>query len=254
MAKSRPAIEERLDGLYREHPSDFVATRNALAKELADAGERDQAGRVKKLRRPSVAAWLVNRAMLDSPQRARAFADAIEELEQAQSRALSGEDEGAAGWRAAAVRERDAIASIVEAASAAAREDGHPASAGALQLADETLRAASADEQLRERVLRCRVEREQSAATLGTPTAATPPAKRGKGGSKRAAARRELGRLEKRVAEAGEREQRLGKRIEEADHALRALQARRAKVKDETAELRRRLKEARRRAGQSADR
>jgi hypothetical protein len=66
-SKRRSAAEQRLDELYREHPESFVAGRDRLAKDLRAAGERDEADRVGKLRRPTVAAWLINRAALSSP-------------------------------------------------------------------------------------------------------------------------------------------------------------------------------------------
>ena len=73
--KENPA-EERLDELYREHPDGFVAGRNELAKEVRVAGDRDEAERIRKLRRPSVAAWLINRTALASPQPLRGFEEA----------------------------------------------------------------------------------------------------------------------------------------------------------------------------------
>jgi hypothetical protein len=252
MAKqSRSAADRRLDELYREHPGEFVSGRDELAKELRAAGDREQADAVKELRRPTAAAWLLNRAALDSPGHLKEFAAASRQLEQAQARALEGKDEGAAEWRAAAARERDAVLAILEVAEGLARDAGHPAGASALERAEETLRAASADPELRERVLQGRVEREQSAATLGTPAAAPAPA-RGPAAAKRreaAKARRELGRLEEGVAEATAREERLRARIEEATEALRSEKEKLAESKRETAAVKRKLKAAQRRAG-----
>ncbi|MGH2960863.1 MAG: hypothetical protein ACRDL3_01515, partial [Solirubrobacterales bacterium] len=106
MAKGTSSSEERLDELYREPPEGFVARRDRLAKELRDAGDRAQAERVKKLRRPTVAAALINRAAHTSPRLLEDFAAASSQLEEAQGRALEGESEGAVEWRAAAERER----------------------------------------------------------------------------------------------------------------------------------------------------
>ncbi|MQA76515.1 MAG: hypothetical protein GEU88_19700, partial [Solirubrobacterales bacterium] len=118
----RRRVDERLDELYREHPDGFVAGRDRLAKDLRDAGDREQADRLKKLRRPTVAAWAINRAALESPAQLQAFAEASRELEEAQARALEGGDEGAARWRAAAAREREATGAVVDAAEALASE------------------------------------------------------------------------------------------------------------------------------------
>src|SRR5947208_1167450 len=86
--------------------------------ELSDrraAGERDEAARVKKLRRPSVAAWIINRAALAARGHVEEFAAASGALEEAQRRAVEGGDDGASDWRAAAAREREAVAEVVEA-------------------------------------------------------------------------------------------------------------------------------------------
>src|ERR671918_2187737 len=110
--KSRAASDEHLDELYREHPEGFVAGRDQLVKDLRAAGDRDEAERVRKLRRPTVAAWLINRAALTSPSRLEEFAEASRRLEEAQGKALEGKDEGASEWRAAAVRETEATGAI----------------------------------------------------------------------------------------------------------------------------------------------
>jgi hypothetical protein len=250
--------DDRLDDLYREHPSGFVAARDRLAKELRSAGDRDEADRVKKLRRPSAAAWLLNVAALTEPKALKEFAKAASALEKAQERALEGKDEGAAKWRAAAAREREAAAAVLEAAEDAARDAGHPATKPALDAVDETLRAAAADAELRERVVAGRLEREQSGATIGTlgMTAAAPSKPRGKskddaGAAKRrevAQAARELKRLERELQDAEAREERLGARVDEAAEALKREKQALAEGKRETADLRRQVKAAQRKA------
>jgi hypothetical protein len=257
VTKSQTAVDERLDELYREHPDGFVAGRNALAKELRAQGERDEAERVKKLRRPSAAAWLINRAALTSPKELAEFAEASEALEAAQTRALEGDDDGAAAWRAAAERERSAAAAVVDAARSAAAEAGHKAGQRALELVDETLRAAAADPDLRERVLRGRVEREQSAATLGTPALASVP-DLDRGATKRQSAararreatqaRRELERLEDGLAGAEAHQERMQAQVEQTTETLKQAKSKLADAKRETAKLKRQLKTAQRRA------
>jgi hypothetical protein len=247
---STAAFDERLDELYREHPAGFVAGRDRLAKDLRSDGDREGAERVRKLRRPTAAAWLINRAALTSPAELEEFAHASRQLEEAQGRALEGRDEGAAEWRAAATREREATGAVVDAAEGAARDAGRPASGRLLELVAETLRAASSDSELRDRVLRGRVEREQSAATLGT-LAAAPPRRRESGSAKRrdvAQARRELNRLEGEMADATEREERLRERVDRTAEALREEKKRLSETRREVAALRRRLKSAEQRA------
>ena len=252
MPPTRPTDDtDLLDELYREHPDGFVAGRNELAKDLRGAGERDRADEVAKLRKPSVAAWLINRAALTSATEAEEFADASTELERAQRAALEGRDRGGEAYRAAAARERDASEALVRAAESAARDAGRPATDRNLELVRETLQAAAGDSELRDRVVRGRVERQQSAATLGA-LGAGPPPRRRPGSDKRRQverARRELGRLEDQLARASARSERLRARVEEAGAALQREREKLAASEREMAELEREVDAARRRAG-----
>jgi hypothetical protein len=243
-------VEERIDALYREHPEGFVAGRDRLVKEVRAAGDRGEADRIKRLRRPSVAAWLINRTALSSPKPLEDYAEASRRLEKAQGRALEGHEAGAGEWRAAAAREREASAAVVESAESLAREAGHSVNQRVLELVSETLQAAAGDSDLRDRVLRGRLEREQSATTLGIPAVA-PTRRRGSGSAKRREvelARRELERLRDELDDAGAREKRLRENVERTTETLRQDKARLADAKRETAALRRQVKAAERRA------
>lgn len=55
---SADALLEIADGLYALEPGDFTAARDAAAREARQ--EKELAARVKKLKRPSLAAWAVN--------------------------------------------------------------------------------------------------------------------------------------------------------------------------------------------------
>jgi hypothetical protein len=251
VAKGKAESDQRLDDLYREYPDGFVAGRDKLAKELRAAGDRDEADRVRKLRRPSNAAWLINRAALTSPARLKEFTDASRNLEAAQERALEGKDSGAQKWRAAAARERAAVEAVVDAAESAARDAGHAPNARVLELVGETLRAASGDPELRERVLSGRVEREQSAATLGTPAGAPPRRAAFTASAKRrdvTQARRELERLQRELGDATAREGRLRAQVDQTAEALKREKARLADAKRDAAALRRRVNAAERKA------
>jgi hypothetical protein len=248
-----------LDDLYRSHPSEFVAARDELAKKLREGGEREDADRVKKLRRPSAAAWLLNLVALARPKALKEFAKASGDLEKAQTRALEGKDEGAAKWRAAAAREREAAEAVIDAAEKAASDAGHPATKQALDLVDGTLRAAAAHPELRERVVAGRLEREQTGATIGAAglVAAPPssskrqsPAKERDSARKRevAQAAREVKHLERLITEAEAREVRRQAEVDAAAEALRREKADLAAAKKETTSLRRELKAAQKRA------
>lgn len=250
VGKKDTAVDERLDALYREHPDGFVAGRNELAKAVRAAGDRDEAERIKKLRRPSAAAWLINRTALSRPEPLEELAEASRRLAEAQRRALEGDDDAVTDWRAAAAREREAIAAVVEAAAGLARDSGHSVNQRALELVGETLRAAAGDSDFRDRVMSGRVERERSAPTLGTP--AVPPARRRDSGSAKrrelALAKRELERRRDELGEATAREERLRENVERTTETLRQDKARLAEAKRETAGLRRQVKAAERRA------
>jgi hypothetical protein len=251
MAKDSQKTDQRLDELYRDHPEGFTAGRNELAKDLRASGDRDEAERVKRLRRPSAAAWLVNRVAIDSPETMDAFGEASEELEKAQSRAVEGKQGAATELRAAAARERDAVAAVLEEAERSARGVGHPPNARTLELVADTLRAASGDGEFRKRVRAGRLERERTAATLGTVPDKV-PFRRRVGSEKRrevAQAQRELKRLEQELERVAATEERLQDQIERTSEALRSERRQLAEAKRESNRLRRELKATERRAG-----
>ncbi|MGN8026097.1 transposase [Microbacterium sp. 22242] len=75
-------IEQIAAELYAGPPRDFVATRNARAK---DAGDAELAAQIRALRKPSVAAWVVN---LFARERASRLGEALrlaEEVREAQA-------------------------------------------------------------------------------------------------------------------------------------------------------------------------
>jgi hypothetical protein len=234
-----------LDDLYRAHPGEFVAARNELAKELRADGEREEADRVKKLKRPSAAAWLLNLIALAQPKVFGEFAKASAALEKAQARALEGGDPGK--WRQAAAREREAAQAVLDAAEAAADDAGHPATKQALDLADGTLRAAAADPELRERVVAGRLEREQTGATLGTAGLIASPEAAEKTAKRREAkqAKRDVERLEQDLSEAEELVERRGRRVGDTAEALKRAKSQLKEAERDAADLRKRLKSAR---------
>jgi hypothetical protein len=250
VARRRAASDQDLDELYREPPGNFVATRNERVKELRADGDRDGAERLRKLRRPTTTAWLINRVALDSPELVEDFAAASRAVEEAQSRALEGDEKAAANWRTAAAREREATAAVRDAAEQAARDAGQPANPRALELVVETLRAAGGDQELRERVLRGRVEREQSAATLGiTKLPSSRPKAKSAKRRETALARRQRKLLQDELADATAREERLAARVEETAEALRREKAKLAESRRETRALARKLEALDRQAG-----
>ena len=90
MADDAPGMDAVVDGLYALDPGEFVAARNELARRLRKEGQKQLAGEVAKLRRPSPAAWAVNQLARRHGDELERLVRAGEELRAAQERALAG--------------------------------------------------------------------------------------------------------------------------------------------------------------------
>src|SRR4051812_4272509 len=136
--------EDPVAELYGLPLNDFVSGRDALARELRRAGEKEHAAEVARLKRPSVAAWAVNQLARRNLKELDLLLDAGHRLRTGQEEALKGGDRGkfeaARGDHERAVREL----------TAAAREllGGERGTASDQMLAsiERTLRYASIDE------------------------------------------------------------------------------------------------------------
>ena len=69
-------LDARLDELFAAPPDGFVAAREAIVKELKQAGRRDEAAVVHALRRPTVAVWGVNQMARARPDHLAALVSA----------------------------------------------------------------------------------------------------------------------------------------------------------------------------------
>jgi hypothetical protein len=142
--------------LYGLDLEEFVGARDALAKELRAGGDRDGAAAVKKLPKPTRAAWAVNRLVRDRPDEVAALVEAGTALAGAQEQLLDGAD--AEVLRGAAVAAR----ALVDALAAEAPVDG-----AARDKVRATLHAATVDAEVRAEVAAGRVVKERSAAGFG---------------------------------------------------------------------------------------
>jgi hypothetical protein len=144
------AFRDATEQLYDGHPGDFVAARNDLVRALRKAGDRETAARVAELRRPSPAAWAVNRLA----RRRRADVEGLvglgRALREAQDQALEGAD--AQLLRNAGRARRDAVAGLADVALGYLAETAAGAASHAGEVA-ATLEAASLDPQAGEAVL-----------------------------------------------------------------------------------------------------
>jgi DNA repair exonuclease SbcCD ATPase subunit len=204
--------ENQLDGLYRGPLEDFTGARNELAKTLRSDGEPEAADWVKKLRKPSRPAWLVNQLAAHKPKDVESLLEAGRELRAAQEDMLSGSADREK-LREAASDEQKTIASLVATAEAMARE--HGVGPQALSKVEDTLRAASADPDVAELIQRGRLDREQRASGIGTigALAAAPAARSGRG-EREAKQRRERQQQAKRRNQAESKLAQAEKRLE----------------------------------------
>src|SRR6266508_1541027 len=117
-------VEAGIERLFGLAPEEFVAARDELARRLRKDGDGAAAKRVAGLRRPTVAAWAVNRAARRRPELATDLIEAGERLRQAQRRALSGLRGGA--LRTAGAERRVAIERLLAEAADVLEESGRP--------------------------------------------------------------------------------------------------------------------------------
>jgi hypothetical protein len=161
---------------------------------------------VKRLKRPTQAASVVNRLSLDHPDETQALLDAAERLRDAHSQLGTGGS--GERLREAAREEREALGRLM----GLARQMGPRPSAATLDRVGETLQAAGSDEEVARLVRTGRLDRERRAASLtggATPArsrAAPKPAKdRSRKLKEVRAALNELHRREKRTRIAQEK-------------------------------------------------
>ena len=233
--------EEVLDRLYGGDPGDFVAARNAAAKELKAAGHDEAAHAVRVLRRPSAPAAAVNRAVRSDPAQARALLDAADDLRRAHEAVIGGGADRDA-LRAAIAAERQAVAAL---AATAAAEAGGGVSADVERRIRDTLEAVALDARVRERFAAGTLESDARAAGLAADLAAAParpPRRRGNGEAKRKAEqgqRRLAQALRRAEAEVERRREEVAAAALARERAAAALREARKRLREAEAEMRR---------------
>lgn len=142
------------EDLYGLPLEEFTPARDALAKELKAAGQKDAAAEVKRLRKPSLAAWALNRVARDDPEAVERLREAGADLRAAQEAVLSGDTPAPPGLSGDAGRLRDAgraLAEEVDRVAALAGDvlqaAGRPVSAAQQEKVVSTLRTAAIDDE-----------------------------------------------------------------------------------------------------------
>ena len=137
-------VGERVDELYRADPDLFTAARNELAAGLKAEGRDGEASEVRSLRKPTVAAWAVNRLVRDAAGELGDLLEAGERLRAAQRGVMSGTSADA--FRDAAARRRSLVNRLVERATDILEAAGRKSS-GAIEDVRTTLEASSVSEE-----------------------------------------------------------------------------------------------------------
>jgi hypothetical protein len=202
--------------LYALPREEFTRARNERATELRREGKGEAATAVKALAKPDQVAAAINQAVRKEPKLRDELLRAGERLREASAGAHGGE------LRSAMAAERAAVDRLVEVAGAYL---------GNARRADEaalTLHAASANEELRDRVRDgCLVTKATPAQALGLPSRseASPAAKpKSRGAHKRAREAERKAQAAQRAAEKEARQAELA--VEKAQKELRRLEDR----------------------------
>lgn len=219
---SESDLEAGLDDLYAAEPGDFIAERVKLAKRLAKEGRKEEAAQVRKLRKPTRAAALVNELSQENARETEALLAAGEKLRDA------GTVADQKSLRAAVAEERRAVEALLDAARS---KEG--ASAATLERVGETLRAAAGDPELAELVRSGRLDSEREASTIGFELALMPTtAAKGTGKASKTAKdaaqkqeRAKLERLEKDAETAELLRSEAEERVELAEEQLKRARA-----------------------------
>ncbi|MFG2053639.1 hypothetical protein ACGFI9_06345 [Micromonospora sp. NPDC048930] len=224
--------------LYATPPDQFVAARDAAVAEARRAGDAKGAREIGRLRRPTVAAWLVNLLAIRRPELVADLAHLADSLRTAQ-RELRG-----AKLRELSAQRRAVVGALVaEVRKLAAAEPAAPP-AGKLPLAEveATLNAALADPEVAGQVRAGRLLRTVHYAGFGEVPRPQLRLVTGGGGEEPPARERAAERAESRRA----RDERAAERAARAERAKRrrALERELAKARDDQDRAERELAEA----------
>src|SRR5919206_3024702 len=139
-------LDDATDRLYGVALDEFVPERTRLAKELRDAGSREEADVVSKLRKPTLPAWALNQLARSERRDVDLLLDAGHRLREAQAGVLRGAERDA--FERARKQEVDAMRRLLREAEALG------ASGATLVQVEQSLRGAAVSEEGRELLAR----------------------------------------------------------------------------------------------------
>jgi hypothetical protein len=236
MAKNPPTpdIDADLDELYTLPIEEFTSARNALAKKLTDAGDKDAAAVVKKLPKPNIAAWALNQLSRRVPEDLARLYEIRDELENA---------DGPQDMRKLSDERRKLVGHLVNEAASALESGGHSAAAATRDRISQSLLAGGDDED-RDALLKGRLSKEITSSGLDafgmeafTAAAEAKPRPSAK-------ARREVEKLEREAERAEQEAAELTERAKFLEEEARAAMEKAADARREAIKIRDRAKRA----------
>ena len=233
-------FEGASEELYRVAPKQFTAARDAKVSEARKAGDSELVSSFKKLRKPSVGAWLANLLVRERTADVQRLIDLGVEL-RSPKRRLGGED-----IRRVSKEKADTVYKLARDAKSMGSRMGQPVSAAALEELESTLEAAFADELAAESLLsgQLRSGLRYSGLGFGVPSRAEPTSRPTVAGSaprkERVAVQRELDQANHDMEKADAEVARLRRAIEVAEGDLERLRSDEARAVRRSREARER--------------
>ncbi len=165
VAGKRDPLNGTIDRLYGLPLDEFTPARDAAAKERRGEGDRESAEVLKRLRKPNLVAWSLNRVRRAEPGVVDELLAAGERLQEAQRKLVS---EGERGLlRDAAADERALVGRVADLAAAELRTVGHAANADTQSKLFATLHAAASNDDVRAMLAEGRLISDHELSDLG---------------------------------------------------------------------------------------
>lgn len=131
-------LDPTLASLFDAPPEQFIAVRDALAKEAQERGDKGRAQGLKALPKPTAVIWAINQAAHRRPERVRALIQAVARLGRDQGGDASPEE-----LRTAMNDLREATSAVVQDSKAVLSEAHHAANAAVVLRIEATLRSSA---------------------------------------------------------------------------------------------------------------
>ena len=170
MPTNSDKLEEGVDRLYALPLPQFTAARDELARGLRGEGDRGRAEAIKRLHRPTVAAWALNQVWRVDPRGIEELIAAGQRLRDAQERLLAGDREPLAR---ATAEERQLVKELARHAERQLVAAGLTVSAAVQSRLWATLRAVASDPEARELISAGRLVHDYEVSDLGLALATT---------------------------------------------------------------------------------